>query len=84
MEKGASNLLVLRIPVPSKTDEFSEKFQTAVDPPPPHFWKIMLRIFFQNIMTEVPCMMAKIYNIIFWIGNDAPPPSELFQKFIRF
>ena len=31
-------------PVPFKTDEFSEKFQTAVDPPP-YFWKIMLRIF---------------------------------------
>ena len=27
----------------SKTDEFSEKFQTAFDPPP-HFRKIMLRI----------------------------------------
>ena len=28
-----------------KTDEFSEKFQTAFDPPPPHFRKIMLQIF---------------------------------------
>ena len=27
----------------SKIDVFSEKFQTAFDPPP-HFWKIMLRI----------------------------------------
>ena len=31
-------------PVPSKKDEFSEKFKTAIDPPP-HFRKIMLRIF---------------------------------------
>ena len=31
----------------SKTDEFSEKFQTAFDPPP-HFRKIMLRFLRQN------------------------------------
>ena len=30
---------------PTKTDEFLEKFQTAFDPPPPHFRKIMLRFF---------------------------------------
>ena len=29
----------------SKTDGFSEKFQTAFAPPPPHFRKIILRIF---------------------------------------
>ena len=29
----------------TKTDEFSEKFQTAFDPPPSHFRKIILRIF---------------------------------------
>ena len=35
---------------PSKTDEFSEKFQTAFDPPPaPHFRKIMLRIFYKAV-----------------------------------
>ena len=32
----------------SKTDEFSEKFQTAFDPPPPHFREIMLRFSRQN------------------------------------
>ena len=32
---------------PTKTDEFSEKFQVAFDPPP-HFWKIILRISRQN------------------------------------
>ena len=32
----------------SETDEFSEKFQTAFDPPPPHFRKIMLRFSRQN------------------------------------
>ena len=34
---------------PTKTDEFSEKFQTAFDPPPPHFRKIMLRIFYKAV-----------------------------------
>ena len=36
-------------PTPSKTDEFSEKFQTAFDPPPaPHFRKVTLRFSRQN------------------------------------
>ena len=30
---------------PSKTDEFSENFQTAFDPLPPHFRKIILQFF---------------------------------------
>ena len=29
----------------SKTDEFLEKFQTAFDPTPPHFRKVMLQFF---------------------------------------
>ena len=60
-------------PVPSKTDEFLEKFQTAVDPPPLIFGKSCCR-FFPKFMTEVPLIMAKICNINFWIGNDPPPP----------
>ena len=35
----------LGMPTSSKTDEFSEKFQTAFDPPPPHFRKVILQIF---------------------------------------
>ena len=36
----------LGTPSPSKIDEFSEKFQTAFDPPPPpHFRKVILQIF---------------------------------------
>ena len=31
-----------------KLDEFLEKFQTAFDPPPPHFWKIRLQIFYNG------------------------------------
>ena len=43
-----SQMLIVRIkgmPDTFNTDEFSEKFQTAFDPPPPHLRKIMLRIF---------------------------------------
>ena len=29
-------------------DEFSEKFQTAFDPPPPYFQKVIFRILRQN------------------------------------
>ena len=33
----------------TKSDDFLEKFQTAFDPPPPpHFWKIMLQIFYKG------------------------------------
>ena len=32
------------------TDEFSEKFQTVFDPPPPHFRKIMLQIFYMDMV----------------------------------
>ena len=31
----------------TKSDEFLEKLQTAFDPPP-HFWKIMLQIFYNG------------------------------------
>ena len=32
----------------TKSDEFSEKFQTAFDPPPPHCRKIMLQYFYDG------------------------------------
>ena len=32
----------------TKLDEFFEKFQTAFDPPPPHFWKITLQFFYNE------------------------------------
>ena len=70
------------MPYISKTDEFSEKFQTAFDPP-----LILGKSycnFFPEFMTKVPFIMAKICNIIFLIENDPPPLSELFLKFIRF
>ena len=58
-------------PTSSKTDEFSEKFQTAFDPPPLIFGKSYCK-FFPKFMTEVSSIMAKICNIKFWIENDPP------------
>ena len=43
----------------SKTDEFSEKFQTTFDPPP-HFRKIMLQLC-SNFMLKKPCL--KVQNL---------------------
>ena len=44
--QGRHRLASLGTPSPSKIDEFSEKFQTAFDPPPPpHFRKVILQIF---------------------------------------
>ena len=62
----------LGTPTPSKTDGFSEKFQTAFDPPPLIFGKLCCN-FFLKFMTEVSSIMAKIWNINFWIENDPPP-----------
>ena len=50
--------------------------------PPPSYLKSYIAIF-PKFMIEVSFIMAKIFNINFWIGNDPPPPSELFRNFIR-
>ena len=68
-------------PTPSKTDEFSEKFQTAFDPPP-YFRKVMLQ-FFSEIHDRTIVYDGKNLQY-FWIENDTPPPLDLFRKFIRF
>ena len=34
--------------LPTKSDDFLEKFQTALEPPPPHYWKIILQIFYNG------------------------------------
>ena len=41
----------------TKSDEFVEKFQTALTPPP-HFWKIMLQIFYKGY----GCIRARRYD----------------------
>ena len=46
-------------PRTSKTDEFSEKFQTTFDPPP-SFLENHIADFFTEFMTKVPFIMAKI------------------------
>ena len=64
-----------RMPLPNQMN--FEKFQTAFDPPPPHFWKIMLQIFlwwiWLHICTEVwgpdsmKCMhMPSSRWVLFW------------------
>ena len=47
----------------TKTDEFSEKFQT-VFAPPPHFRKIMLQICI-NVMLKKPCFKVQNLQDIF-------------------
>ena len=64
---------------PSKTDEFSEKFQTAFDPPHPLIFGKLCCNFFPKFMTEVSSLMAKICNINFWIEND-PLPLRNFSE----
>ena len=58
----------------TKLDGFSEKFQTALDPP--HFRKIILHF------SENPC--AKVQYVIFCIENDPPPPIVTFSKIHPF
>ena len=38
-----------------KTDEFSEKFQTAFEPSPSSFSENMLQFYFFNFMLKKPC-----------------------------
>ena len=46
----------------AKLDEFSEKFQTAFDPPP--FWKFMLQIFMIDMVAYMRGgMMAREYEM---------------------
>ena len=44
----APTLLTRTLTNTTKSDEFLEKFQTAFNPPPPHFWKIMLHFFYNG------------------------------------
>ena len=63
-----------------KMDVFSEKFQTAFDPPPiPHFWKIILGCFLQISCPKRHVERSKIRNIDFGL-KMTPPPLELFRK----
>ena len=54
----SSYLLYLGTPSPSKIDGFSEKFQTAFDPPP-SFLKNYVAKFFREI-SEKPCIEVEV------------------------
>ena len=69
------------MPYTSKTDEFSEKFQTAFDPPP-SFSENYFAIFSENVQKR-PFIKVQNLQFNFWIENDLPP-LELFRNFIRF
>ena len=54
---------------------------------PPYFRKTMLRFFatkFFGVQRPHPISLTKKRNEIFRIGNDPPPHSEVFRKFIEF
>ena len=69
----------------TKTNEFSEKFQTAFDPNPPQFRKIMLQFFPENVRKNLfkgPKSATKFFGLKMPLLSA--PPLELFRKFIRF
>ena len=57
-QKNLVFVLVLGKGGPTKTDEFSEKFQTAFDPP--HLRKIILR-FFESDQSELQSVVPTLY-----------------------
>ena len=80
---SAAHTPLFGMPHISKTDEFSEKFRTAFEPPPLIFGKSCCG-FVPKFMTEVPFIMAKICNINFWNENDLPPSFGTFPKIHPF
>ena len=50
-----------------------QAFRSGPNPPP----------LFPENSTLFPSKLPKKRNEIFWIGNDPPPPSEVFRKFIQ-
>ena len=58
--KPSPSIYLLEKGPATKSDAFSEKFQTALNPPPPHFRKIMLRIFMTDMVAYMRVgMMAR-------------------------
>ena len=66
----------------TKTDEPSEKFQTAFDPPYPypHFWIWSCFIFLQFHAQKLYLQNVQ-HKFLDW---KWPPPLQLFRKFICF
>ena len=91
--QGHASMLCLGMPHVSKSDEFSEKFQTAFDPPP-HFRKVILRISRQNCdksayvhLAGLLCIREHlIYKRMFSFGhcpNYLSPPSPSFGQLVH-
>ena len=59
--------------------EFSEKFQTAFDPPPLIFVKLSYKLF-SSEKSEKKALYKKICNVIFWFENDLHPPPWKFSE----
>ncbi len=66
-----------RLGCPKKTFFFKFLFKLLKNIP----WKYP---FVSFLCQKSPVQKSKFCNINFCIGNDTPPPSELFRKFIRF
>ena len=64
----------------TKTDELSEKFQTAFDPPPPHLvGKSCCKFFSSNFMLKKPCL--NVQNLGIFGLKMTPPPLGHFSEY---
>ena len=54
------DMVAIREGQATKSDDFSEKFQTAFDPPPPHFRKIILQNFYDRYGCIQGCKIRSI------------------------
>ena len=66
----------------TKTDEFSEKFQTAFDPHPP-FLENLLQLF-SFMFKKPPLKVQNLQHDFFDEPPHPPAPLEVFQKFMHF
>ena len=66
----------------TKSDEFSKKFQTALDPPPLIFGKLYCNFFGKRLIKPFIKVQNLHYKFLDWKRTPALP-LELFRKFIR-
>ena len=67
---------------PTKTDEFSEKFHTAYDPP--SISNNHIAIFSKRALGFKPFITVQNLQDKFLDWKWPPPPMELFRNIIRF
>ena len=77
---------MLRTGDATKTDEFSEKFQTAFDPQPPTFSENHAANLSGKRPKKICLRVQNLFLFVFGLKMPLlpPPPLELFRKFIRF